>query len=163
MKKLLNYVVTILLIIVQVTVLSRFKIAGLNFNLALACVIIVSAVADVKTSIANAVIAGVLFDVFACYSVGWHLIMFTVISLLMYAMVKYMYHGSMVAVAVLTAVLTLITELVLYNFGYNYPQNYGSFAFLRYILPQIFINTVSSVILFPLYKNINKTKTRYRY
>lgn len=163
MKKFLNYVVTILLIVVQVTVLSRFKIAGLNFNLALTCVIIVSAVADVKTSIINAAVAGVLFDVFACYTVGWHLVMFTVISLLMYAMIKYMYHGSMVAVAVLTAVLTLITELILYNFGYTYPQNYGSFAFLRYILPQIFMNTLSSLVLFPLYKKINETKTRYRY
>lgn len=163
MKKLLNIIITILLIIIQVTVLCRFKIAGLNFNLALVCVVIVSAVADVKTSIVNAVIAGVLYDVFACYTVGWHLIMFTVISLLMYAMVKYMYHGSFIAVAVLTAVLTLITELILFNFGFTYPQNYGSFVFLRYILPQIFINTLSSLILFSLYKKINKNKERYRY
>lgn len=163
MKKLMNILVTVLLILFQVTVLSKFKLFGFNCNLALVSVIIVAAVAETKISIVNAVLAGILFDVYACYNVGWHLVMFTLIALLMLAMVKFMYHGSLVAVAVLTTLLTIVTELILYNFGYSLAQNCGSFAFVRFILPQTIINMVASIILFPLFKRVNKTKNKYRY
>lgn len=163
MKKLLNIILTIIFILLQVTVFSRIKIFGINCNLALVCVIIVSAVAETNVSVINAVLAGVLYDVFACYNVGWHLVIFIVISLIMFAMIKFMYRGSMIAVAVLTALLTVITELILYNFGYNLPQYCGSFAFVRFIIPQTIINTLASIILFPLFKKINKHKNKYRY
>ena len=163
MKKLINILVTLLLILFQVTVLSKFKLFGFNCNLALVSVIIVAAVAETKISIINAVLAGALFDVYACYNVGWHLVMFTIIVILMLVMVKFMYHGSLIAVAVLTALLTIATELVLYNFGYSLSQNCGSFAFVRLILPQTIINTIASIILFPFFKKINETKNKYRY
>ena len=163
MKKYLNVLVTILLIIFQVTVLSRFKLFGFNCNMALVCVIIVAAVSKTNISIINAVLAGILYDMFACYNVGWHLVMFTVIALIMFAMIKYMYNGSLIAVVILTALFTVITELILCNFGYLHSHTYGSLAFVRYILPQTFINVTASFILFPLFKGINKTEKNYRY
>lgn len=163
MKKYLNLLTSILLILFQVTILSRIKIFSFNCNLALVCVIIVAAVAETKISVSNAILAGILYDIFACYNVGWHLVMFLIISVIMFMMVKYMYQGSMITVAILTAILTIITELILYNLGYSAPQAYGSFAFLRFILPQTIINTLASILLFPLFKKINKTKNKYRY
>ncbi len=163
MKKYMNIIITLLLILLQVTILNRIKIFGINYNMALVSVIIVSALSENKIAIINSIIAGILYDIFACYNVGWHLVMFLIITVFMSLMVKYMYQGSMITVAILTAIFTIITELILYNFGYAAPQNCGSFAFLRFILPQTIINTLLSVILFPLFKKINKSKNKYNY
>ena len=162
MKKYLNILYTLLFILVQVTIISKFLIFGYNSNFALVCVIIVAALSDTNISVINAALAGVLYDVFACYNVGWHLIMFTIIALLMILIVKYMYHGSLISVALLTAVFTIITELILFNFGYDVKQNYASFAFLQFILPQTIINTVLSLLLFPIFKKINRKKNEYK-
>ena len=162
MKKYLNILYTLLFILIQVTIISKFLIFGYNCNLALVCVIIVAALADTNVSVINAVLAGILFDVFNCYNVGWHLIMFTIIALLMVLIVKYMYHGSLISVALLTAILTIITELILFNFGYEVKQNYASYAFLKFILPQTIINTFSALLLFPIFKKINRKKNEYK-
>lgn len=164
MKKYLNYIVTIVLILLQVTFFSRMKIFGLNINFALICVIVVASFTDSKTALTNAVVSGILYDVYACYNVGWHLVMFFAVTLLMILIVKFMYKGSVITTVVFTAIFTIITELVLYWLGYLINGNsYNSWIIVKIILPQAIINSFFSFILFYVYKKFNKEKNKYRY
>ncbi len=164
MKKYLNYVITLLLIILQVTLFSRMKIFGLNINFALISVVVVSSLANSKTSFINAVLAGIIYDVYACYNVGWNFLMFVIIALLMMLIVKFMYKGSVITTVVFTAIFTIVTEILFYWLTYLSNGNiYNSLIVVKVILPQAIINSLVSFILFYAYKNVNKEKNKYRY
>lgn len=164
MKKYLNILVTLILIVLQVTLFSRMKIFGLTVNLALICVIVVASLADTKVSLINALLSGILYDFYACYNVGWNLAMFIVIALLMVLIVKFMYKGSIVTTVTFTAIFTIITELILYGFGYlNNGNLYNSLIIVKIILPQAILNSLVSFVVFYIYKKFNKEKSKYRY
>ncbi len=164
MKKYLNVLVSLLLVVLQVTLFSRLKIFGLNVNFALICVIVVASLTDSKISIINAVVTGILYDFYACYNVGWNLTMFTVIALLMILIVKFMYKGSIVTAVTFTAIFTIITELILYWFGYlSNGNSYNSLIIVKIILPQAIINSIISLVVFYLYKKFNNENRKYRY
>ena len=164
MKKYLNYIITLLLIILQVTLFSRMKIFGLNINFALISVIVVASLANSKTSFINAVLSGIIYDVYACYNVGWNFLMFVIIALLMMLIIKFMYKGSVITTVVFTAIFTIVTELLFYWLTYLSNGNiYNSLIVVKVILPQAIINSFVSFILFYVYKNVNKDKNKYRY
>ena len=164
MKKYLNLIVTILFIILQVTLFSRVRIFGLNINFALICVIVVASFADSKVSLLNAVMAGILYDVYSCHNVGLNLIMFSIIAVLMMLIVKFMYKGSVISTVVFTAIFTIITELILYFLTFLSSGNsYNSIMVVKVILPQAIINSFFSFVVFYLFKLFNKEKNKYRY
>lgn len=164
MKKYLNFIITIFLIILQVTLFSRMKILGINVNLSLISVIVVASFAESKISIPNAIIAGILYDVYACYDVGWNLVMFSAIALIMMLVVKFMYKGSVVTTVVFTAIFTVVTELIFYWLSYLSNGNvYNSWIIVKVVLPQALINSICSFFLFYVYKKVNKEKSKYRY
>ena len=163
MKKYINILITVLLLILQVTIFSRMKIFGLNTNLALIAVIVVASFSEGKISLLNAVITGILYDVYACYNVGWNLVMFSAVALIMMLVVKFMYKGSVVTTVIFTAIFTIITELVFYWLSYLSNGNvYNSWIIVKVVLPQALINSICSFILFYVYKKVNKEKNKYR-
>lgn len=164
MKRFLNILITVLLIILQVTVLSRIKIFGITVNLALAGIIIVACIADNVTAVLNAVISGVIFDVFAGYNVGCYLFAFVIIVALILLIIKFMYKGSLFTTLSMTAIFTILLEVALYYIFYlRNGEIYSSAILIKIIIPQTILNVIASLVLFGAYKKINKRNTKNLY
>ncbi len=153
MKKIFVFLVSVLMIILQVTLMSRFKFFGLNYGFALTSVIVVSCIYDTKTAIINSIVCGIVFDTYVSTHYGTYLAIFFIVALITMFISEFMYKGSLVTTIVITLILTILSELLMY-YIFIVPQGmaYHSFALTKIIIPQALINSFITIIVFGIYK-----------
>ncbi len=157
MKKISIFLISALLVVLQVTITSHFKFFGLNYGFALVSVIVVACIFDKQTSIVNALVCGIFFDTFASSHYGTYLTVFLIAALLTVFISEFMYKGSLVTSLVVTFILTFLSELILYYiFIASQGGTYHSYVLTRVVLPQSLINAFISIIVFGIYKSLYK-------
>ena len=159
MKRWLAIIINVLLVLFQICVTPRFKIAGINYNFALVCIIVFSCLCGGKTAIVNAALVSIIADIYISKVPGTYFLIYLVLAILVQAISKNMYNRNLWISLVLVLISTLISELAVYWIFYAFNKMaYNALALSGIILPQCLINGVLCLPVFWLYKSVLKIK-----
>ena len=157
MKKIFIFLLSVLLVIVQLTITSHFKFFGYNYGLIFVAVIVVGCIYDFKTSLINAMVSGIFLDTFYSLQYGVNIVSFLIVAVITFFVSDYMYKGNLVTCMVITFILTILSEILMYYILVSANSISSlSFVITRFVLPQAFLNTFVSVIIFGIYKHLYK-------
>ena len=152
MKKIVIVLISILLLILQVSITPYFKIGWINYNLVLTSVILVTLLYDRNLALVNALICGFLYDIVASRYLGVYTALFLLTVVVVTLISKMMYKKMVLSAVLITFVMTVVTELAVYWMFYvlGGAEN-NTFVLSKIILPQALVNSGVSVVLFFLY------------
>ena len=152
-------IVSVLLVLLQICVTPMLKIFGLNYNFALVCIIVFSCLCGGKTSIFNAVILSVIYDIYISKVPGTYFLIYLIISISVQAISKHMFNRNLWISIFFVVIATLISELLIYWIFYAFnSMAYNSLALSKIILPQCFVNALICLPVFWLFKSVFKIK-----
>lgn len=164
MKKMLNPLITVILAIVQVSLLSDIKVFLVTTDMMLVCTVVCASTADRGMAYFNAAVAGVICDLYTGYSIGLYTALFIAATFFVTVMIKFMYKGSVVTTCVLSLIFTLIIQIFIYYVFYASKGSVNnSYVILKIMLPSSMLNFLTAFIIFPFYNAVNRKNNRNYY
>ncbi len=166
MKKGAIVIISVLLTVLQVSLTSYFKIGWLNYNFALVCVIMTAWIFDdAYLAYSNAVITGIMLDVFSSHFLGYNTSVFVILVTVLLFLSKQMYKRSFTACILLSFLITVLTEFLTYLiFFMPYGLSDNAFALSKIIFPQGLVNCIPGAVVYLIFTALdNKFKIRKRW
>lgn len=159
MNKFLTFFSCAVFTMLQLTVMPMLKIGWLNYNFALACIVVVCLLSDKIVSIPNALIIALIYDIFASFAPGMYFIMYITIAFIVIEISKHILGANAWISVLFVFVATLITELLSYWIFYAFNgMAYNAFVLSKIILPQCLINCIVGLIFYWFYKFVLKLR-----
>ena len=155
MKKFFVVLFSIILTIVEASLMTRFHIGYVSVHFSLVCVAIVGWLSTEKFGLINAIIVGAVCDVLASKIPCMYLILYVLMVVAVKFISKKTDVGKFYLCLLVIFCASIVTELInfLIVFG-GESADVTAFALSKIILPQAFLNSVISLFLFWFFRGL---------
>ena len=159
LRKLLTVILSIVLLVLEVTILTKINIYWLNIKFGLILIILVSWLSNIRFGLLHSMIIGALYDVLTYRGVCFYLVLFLIVSLVVFYFSEKANVKKAYICLIITLITTILVEFITYFISYySFRTTMTAYALSGIILPQALVNVVVCFILFFVYRGLCPTK-----
>lgn len=164
---LLLFIISLSLVILQLSIFSSIRIFGVTFDIVFVYIVCYSIARDEIESIVVALITGILYDAFFPTVFGMNTVLYILIAYSIGYLQKRIYKDSTVIPTIFTFIATCIKGIVYFCFFFIVPYRFNfSYHMTGIILLESLFNSLISIIVFKMVKrmdSINVLKQEWKF